>query len=317
MNNRAFFIMPHPYHSLQFEYRSSYPMCMTLTHKFGPAHKFDPTHTLPPGLYLVATPIGNLRDITLRALDTLAAADMIACEDTRVTGKLLQAYDISKKMIPYTDHSTDRERDRLIGALQAGKSVALVSDAGTPLISDPGYKLVQRCYDHGIAVTSLPGANAPLTALQLSGLPSDGFSFIGFLPPKSAARKTRLGEWARVPGTLILFETGPRLCESLADMHAVLGDRPASVVREITKLYEEARRAPLSELITHYTAHGAPKGEIVVVIGEGTQAPPDTDALLKAALAQMSVRDAAAHVASITGLPKKDIYARALELAAP
>ncbi len=275
------------------------------------------TVNLQPGLYLVATPIGNLRDITLRALDTLNAVDAILCEDTRVTIKLLQAYGIKKPMHVCNDHTEDRQRDAVLGQLAQGQKIALVSDAGTPLVSDPGYKLVREALERGIGVTALPGANAPLTALQLSGLPSDAFSFIGFLPPKAEARKKKLREWAHVPGTLIAFETGPRLEASLTGMLDVLGDRQAAVTRELTKMYEESRRGLLSELIAHYKDK-PPKGEIVVVIGAPADisASVDIDGLLEDAMASMSLRDAVAHVAELSGRAKKEVYARALVLAA-
>jgi 16S rRNA (cytidine1402-2'-O)-methyltransferase len=273
---------------------------------------------LSPGLYLVATPIGNLRDISLRALDTLAAADVVICEDTRVTGKLLHAFGIDKKMISYNDHNAGQKRSHIIGALQNKGKIAFVSDAGTPLVSDPGYKLVRECLLLGLNVTALPGANAPLTALQLSGLPSDQFSFIGFLPQKSGARKEHLQEWKSSRGTIILFETGPRLAASLADMAETLGaERPAAVVRELTKLYEESRRGTLSELAAAYEAEDAPKGEIVVVIGGATETEADDEtieAMLQKALKTMSVRDASESVAAATGRPKKAVYQMALGL---
>lgn len=273
---------------------------------------------LPPGLYLVATPIGNLRDITLRALDVLAAVDLVVCEDTRVSGKLLQAFAIKNKLLPYNDHNAGAQRGPIIEKLSAGGRIALISDAGTPLISDPGYKLVRDCLDLGIAVTTLPGANAVLPALQLSGLPSDRFTFAGFAPPKSAARQTWLRELLPVPGTLVTYESGPRLAAALADMAMVLGDdRPAAVVREITKMFEESRRGTLRQLADEYAQEDPPKGEIVVVIGAGAEAAAtaeDVDSMLRAALAQMSVRDAASHVAAATGLPKKQIYERVLTL---
>lgn len=277
------------------------------------------TAPLAPGLYLVATPIGNLRDITLRALDVLAGVDMVACEDTRVSGKLMQAYGIRAPLLSYNDHNAGRQRGPIIEKLAAGGRVALISDAGTPLISDPGYKLVRDCLDLGLNVTTLPGANAVLPALQLSGLPSDRFTFAGFTPPKTTARKAWLRDLAAAPGSLVLYETGPRLAAALADMADVLGaDRPAAVVREITKLFEESRRGTLAELAAAYAAEAPPKGEIVVVIGAAAARDADADdidALLRAALAQgLSVRDAAAHVATATGLSKKPIYARALAL---
>lgn len=276
------------------------------------------TAPLAPGLYLVATPIGNLRDITLRALDVLAAADLVVCEDTRVSGKLMQAYGIKAKLLPYNDHNAGKQRGPIIEKLSAGGRVALISDAGTPLISDPGYKLVRDCLDLGIMVTTLPGANAVLSALQLSGLPSDRFTFAGFSPAKTAGRKEWLQTLVSAPGTLVIYETGPRLAAALADMAAVLGGaREAAVVREITKMYEESRRGTLAALAETYAAEDAPKGEIVVVIGVGTEkeaSAEDVDDMLRAALATLSVRDAAAHVAAATGLPKKQIYERALQV---
>ena len=272
---------------------------------------------LPPGLYVVATPIGNLRDATLRSLEILAACDLIACEDTRVTHRLLDHYGITRPLTPYHDHNAESARPRLLAKLAAGGRVALVSDAGTPLISDPGYKLVREASEAGLAVTAIPGASAPITALILSGLPSDRFLFAGFLPPKSGARRTVLAELRNVPATLLLFETGPRLTDSLADCHQVLGDRPAAVARELTKLHEEVRRGALSELARHYQEAGPPKGEIVLVIGPpetATEAPMDVDAALTAALEQMGVKEAATAVAAASGLPRREIYARALAL---
>jgi 16S rRNA (cytidine1402-2'-O)-methyltransferase len=278
--------------------------------------KFD-TAELPPGLYLVATPIGNLRDITLRALDVLAGVDIVVCEDTRVTARLLAAYDIKKKTVSYNDHNADRQRGSVLEMLGNDARVALVSDAGTPLVSDPGYKLVRDALDLGIPVTPVPGACAPVAALQISGLPTDRFVFMGFLPPKSAARRTALQEWAATPATLVMFETGPRLAVSLTDMAAVLGtDRPAAVVREITKKFEESRRGTLAELATWYADNEA-LGEIVVVIGPGhapTATESDIEEQLIAALKTMSVRDAAAAVAAATGQPKKRVYEIALKL---
>ena len=275
---------------------------------------------LAPGLYLVATPIGNLRDITLRALDVLGAADLVVCEDTRVSGKLMQAYGMKARLLPYNDHNADRQRGPIIEKLTAGGRVALISDAGTPLVSDPGFKLVRDCLDLGIAVTAVPGANAVLPALQLSGLPCDRFTFAGFAPPKTVARQEWLRGLAEAPGTLVVYETGPRLAASLADMAAVLGaDRPAAVVREITKMFEESRRGTLGALAAEYADAPPPKGEIVVVVGAGVAGaatPEQIDAMLRAALAGMSVRDAAAHVAAATGLPKKRIYERALQVQA-
>jgi len=268
-------------------------------------------------LVLVATPIGNLGDITARALEGLKSADLIACEDSRVTAKLLHHAGIEKPLLPYHDHNAEAMRPKLLARIAAGARVALVSDAGTPLISDPGYKLVQAAVAAGLAVTMLPGPSAPVMALALSGLPSDRFLFGGFLPAKSKARRDAIAEAARAPLTLIFFETAPRLLESLKDLHAVLGDRKAAVARELTKLFEEVRRAPLSALIAHYDQAGAPKGEIVIVVGppeEERASTEDVDALLRRALERMSVKDAAATVAAATGAPKRTVYARALEL---
>jgi 16S rRNA (cytidine1402-2'-O)-methyltransferase len=268
-------------------------------------------------LVLVATPIGNLGDITARALEGLKSADLIACEDSRVTAKLLQHAGIEKPLLPYHDHNAEAMRPKLLARIAAGERVALVSDAGTPLISDPGYKLVQAAVAAGLAVTMLPGPSAPVMALTLSGLPSDRFLFGGFLPAKSKARREAVAEAARAPVTLVFFETAPRLLESLKDLHAVLGDRKAAVARELTKLFEEVRRESLSALIAHYEQAGAPKGEIVIVVGppeEERASVEDVDALLRRALESMSVKDAAATVAAATGAPKRAVYARALEL---
>jgi 16S rRNA (cytidine1402-2'-O)-methyltransferase len=283
-----------------------------------------PETTLPrfaPGLYVVATPIGNLRDISLRALDLLGAADLVVCEDTRVTEKLMSRYGLKAQRLPYHEHNAEQMRPLLLEKLKAGAVVALVSDAGTPLISDPGFKLVRAALADGVAVTSLPGPSATLDALVLSGLPSDRFFFQGFLPPKEAGRRRVLAEIAGLHATLIVFETGPRLAAALTDMADVLGDRPAAVTRELTKLYEEVRRGGLAELAAHYAAAGGPKGEIVIVIGgataEGERAALTDEALdtaLAAALATMSVKDASATVAEATGLPRREVYQRALAL---
>lgn len=271
-----------------------------------------------PGLYLVATPIGNLKDITLRALEVLAAADLVLCEDTRVSAKLLQAHGLSPRLKPYHEHNAARTRPEIIRRIENGEAVALISDAGTPLVSDPGYKLVRACRDEGLNVTTLPGASAALAGLLLSGLPSDRFLFAGFLPPKSAARKAALQELASVPATLIFFESQNRLAATLADMAAVLGDREAAVLRELTKRFEEARPGPLSELAAHYAEAGPPKGEIVIAVGPpGEEARPgagELDDLLAATLEEASLRDAVARVTAETGLPRKQVYARALEL---
>ena len=269
-------------------------------------------------LILIATPIGNLGDITARALEGLRSADLVACEDSRVTAKLLQHAGIERPLLPYHDHNAEAMRPRILARIAAGERVALVSDAGTPLISDPGYKLVQAAVEAGLAVTMLPGPSAPVMALALSGLPSDRFLFGGFLPPKTKARRDAIAEAARAPVTLIFFETAPRLIDSLRDLAAVLGDRRAAVARELTKLFEEVRRDHLSALIAHYEEAGPPKGEIVIVVGppeEAEATADDIDTLLRRALAGMSVKDAAATVAAASGAAKRIVYARALELA--
>jgi 16S rRNA (cytidine1402-2'-O)-methyltransferase len=277
---------------------------------------------IPLGLHIVATPIGNAADITLRALEVLRAADLVACEDTRVTGNLLTRYGIATRRLAYNDHNAERVRPLLLARLRRHERVALVSDAGTPLISDPGYKLVRDVIAEGLPVTMVPGASAPLAALALSGLPSDRFLFAGFLPNRSAARRQALAELAAVPATLILFESARRLDASLADMAAVLGDRPAAVARELTKRFEEVRRDSLAALAAHYGAAGPPKGEVVVVIGPPATAPRQDaasgaaalDDMLREALAGASLRDAAAAVAIASGLPRRAVYARALAL---
>ena len=272
---------------------------------------------LPAGLYLVATPIGNLGDITLRALDTLAGVDRVLCEDTRVSGKLLSHYGIKTPRRRYDDHSTAEAREAIIADIAAGQRIALISDAGTPLIADPGYKLVQDCYEAGLAVTTLPGASATLSALQLSGLPSDAFSFIGFLPSKQGARTAMLEKWQSVDSTLIAYETGPRLCKTLADIDALYGLRAMAVTREMTKLYEEARRGSASDLLAHY-ADNPPKGEIVLVISPPEEGAMDeayiVAALEKALAGGMRTKDAAAHVAKQSGWAKKDVYDLALKV---
>jgi len=274
---------------------------------------------LAPGLYVVATPIGNAADITLRALDTLKRADAVACEDTRVTGKLMMIHGVGTPLVSYHEHNAARMRPVLIDRMRGGEAVALVSDAGTPLVSDPGYKLVRECVAAGVAVTALPGPSAPLTALVLSGLPTDRFLFAGFLPNKQAARRTAIGELRGVPATLVFFESAQRLPDTLADLADLLGGREAAVARELTKLYEEVRRGPLPELAAHYAQAGPPKGEVVLVVGppgaEAEAGEADVDAALTEALGRLSVRDAAAEVAARTGRPRRAVYARALELA--
>jgi 16S rRNA (cytidine1402-2'-O)-methyltransferase len=271
-----------------------------------------------PGLVIVATPIGNARDITLRALDVLRQADAIACEDTRVTGKLMSRYGIETPLVAYHEHNAPRMRPVLLDRLARGETIALVSDAGTPLVSDPGYKLVCAAIDAGIPVNAVPGASAALAALVTSGLPPDRFLFAGFLPSRSAARRTELHELSGVRATLIFFESTGRLAETLADMAAVLGSREAVVARELTKLYEELRRGSLAELQTHYTDAGPPKGEIVILVGPPPAAEAtdeSIDAALRAALAAASLRDAVAAVTADLGAPRRRVYARALLLA--
>jgi 16S rRNA (cytidine1402-2'-O)-methyltransferase len=273
---------------------------------------------LAPGLYLVSTPIGNLGDVTLRALATLASADAVLCEDTRVTAKLFARHGIRASMIPYHDRNAARVRPQLIERLKQGAALALVSDAGTPLVSDPGYKLVRDALGMGIAVTSVPGASATLTALQLSGLPPDRFLFAGFLPPKSASRRRALGALKDVAATLVFYESGPRLAASLADLAEMLGDRPAAVARELTKFHEEVRRGSLAGLAAQYRDAAPPKGELAVVVGPPIQqaapAPSALDRALADAFTRMTLRQAVDEVASATGLKRKAVYARALQL---
>jgi len=274
---------------------------------------------LPAGLYLVATPIGNLGDISRRALDVLRRADRIACEDTRVTRKLMSAEGIATPLSTYHDHSSPRDRRRLLQAVAEGQAIALVSDAGTPLVSDPGFKLVREAIAEGLAVTALPGPSAPLIALLLSGLPSDRFFFGGFLPARSGARRSALQDLRGLNASLIFFEGAQRLAACLNDMAAVLGAREAAVARELTKLHEELRRGSLDALAAHYAEAGAPRGEIVIVVGPPAAAEAgagfDLDAALGDALQHASLRDAAATVAAASGLPRREVYARALALA--
>lgn len=274
---------------------------------------------LSSGLYITATPIGHAGDLTFRARDALAACDLLVCEDTRVTAKLLNHYGIKKKLTPYHDHNAARMRPRVLARLAEGASVVLVSDAGMPMISDPGYRLVREAVAAGHPVTVLPGASAPLTALALSGLPPDRFLFAGFLPPKPAARRAALEELKPVQATLLFFETGPRLTDSLGDMATVLGDRAAAVARELTKLYEEVRRGTLETLARHYAAAGPPKGEIVVAVGPPQPRAAGADpalwqSALKEALRNSSVRDAAAEISAEFGVSRREVYHTALEL---
>lgn len=271
---------------------------------------------LPPGLYIVATPIGNLGDLSPRAASILARAETIAVEDSRVTAKLLQRIGTRRPMTPYHDHNADKVRPGLV-ARMASQAVALVSDAGTPLISDPGYKLVRDARAAGIAVTTIPGPCAAIAALTLAGLPTDRFFFLGFLPAKEKARAEVIAEVASVRATLIFYESGPRLCATLKALEAILGDREAAVVREISKTFEEAVTASLSQLAERYAESG-PKGEIVVVVGPPGEAPPatqaDADALLREALTRLPTARAAGEVAKATGLDRRELYARAMAL---
>ena len=270
------------------------------------------------GLYLVATPIGNLGDITIRALETLAGADLIACEDTRVTRKLLDRFGIATPLSPYHDHNAATARPKLIGRLAAGAAIALVSDAGTPLISDPGFKLVREASSAGIAVTAMPGASAVLAALCVAGLPTDRFFFEGFLPTKTTARRTRISELARIDATLVLFESGSRVAEMLADLRNGLGPREAAICRELTKLHEQTVRGDLADLAAR-AGELETRGEFVVVIGppasQAAMSDTDLDHALTTALAGASVKDAVAEVAAASGRARREVYARALALA--
>jgi 16S rRNA (cytidine1402-2'-O)-methyltransferase len=272
------------------------------------------------GLVIVATPIGNAGDISLRALAVLKSCDAILCEDTRVSGKLLTRHGVRRPLIAYHEHNAERMRPRILLRLRRGESLALISDAGTPLISDPGYKLVQAVISEGLPLTTLPGPSAALAALVLSGLPPDRFFFAGFLPVRPAQRRQALGELAAIPGSLIVYEAANRLPATLADMAAVLGARPAAVARELTKLFEEVRRGDLTSLAQHYSA-GPPRGEVVVVVGPPAAGErPEASALDRAlaeALATMSLRDAVDRVAANTGEPRRALYLRALALVDP
>jgi 16S rRNA (cytidine1402-2'-O)-methyltransferase len=259
---------------------------------------------IAPGLHVVATPIGNLRDITLRALATLAAADAVIAEDTRVSHNLLAHYGITSPLIAYHEHNAAAVRPHILARLAEGAALALISDAGTPLVSDPGYKLVGEALAAGVAVTSVPGPSAVLAALVVGGLPTDRFFFEGFLPPKSAARRARINELALVPATLVFFESPRRLAETLADLGAEL---------------ETTRRGALSELAEHFGREGPPRGEIVVLVGPPAAGDPigeeELDRLLRDALETLSVKDAAGAVSARTGAPRRQVYARALVLA--
>jgi len=278
-----------------------------------------PARPLDAALYLVATPIGNLGDITLRALETLAGADVLACEDTRVTRVLLDRYGIVNRPYAYHEHNADEVGPRLLAALAEGRSVALVSDAGTPLVSDPGYRLAQLAIEAGHRVVPIPGASAPLAALVGSGLPNDAFLFAGFLPTKDKAKRDRLKEFATVPATIMFFESPHRIAATVAAAAEVLGEgRRAAVCRELTKTFEEFRRGTLGELAAHYEEAGAVKGEIVLVIGPPDTAPEpepaDVDALLLSLVADMPAGKAATEAARQTGLPRRELYDRLLQL---
>jgi len=273
---------------------------------------------LPSGLYLVATPIGNLLDLSLRAIEILRNVDVIACEDTRVTGKLLAKHKIKTNMKPYHEHNASRMRPALLSTIRKGGSVALVSDAGTPTISDPGYKLVKECVDCAYDITALPGANAAIAGLILSGLPTNRFLFAGFLSSKTKQRRKELQELANVPTTLIFYESAKRLNATLKDMVKQLGNRPASIARELTKRHEEVRRDTLTKLSEHYRNAGAPKGEIVIIIAPPPMRPKPSDGrldtLLLEELQTLSRRDAIIKIAHETGLPKRQVYTRAIKL---
>ncbi|GLH77620.1 ribosomal RNA small subunit methyltransferase I [Bradyrhizobium sp. SSBR45G] len=272
-----------------------------------------------PGLHLVATPIGNLGDITLRALETLAGADIIFCEDTRITRRLTERYGLSAELAAYHEHNAESIRPKIMQRLTEGAAIALVSDAGTPLISDPGYKLVRAACEAGLAVTALPGPSAVLAALSVAALPTDRFFFEGFLPAKQQARRTRLAELARIEATLVLFESGSRVQDTLADLADAMTGRQAAICRELTKLHEEILRGPISDLAARADALET-RGEFVLVIG-----PPPRDAelmsgsaldaLLKDLLQRSSVKDAVMHAVELSGRPRREVYARALELA--
>jgi 16S rRNA (cytidine1402-2'-O)-methyltransferase len=271
---------------------------------------------LPAGLYVLGTPIGHLGDITLRALVTLQQADIVACEDTRVSGGMLTKYGLKKQLLPYHDHNAAKAELAILDHIAKGQAVALISDAGMPLISDPGFGLVRACRAKGYAVTVIPGANAALTALASAGLPTDQFHFAGFLPSKTVARKKAIAELAAVPGTLVFYEAPQRLADCLADLAQVLGDRQAVVARELTKLFEETQGGTLSDLAQRYADKDV-KGEIVITVApadDSAKPSVDIDALLKDALKTQSLRDAVRAVSVMSGAKKSDVYERALKL---
>jgi 16S rRNA (cytidine1402-2'-O)-methyltransferase len=271
-----------------------------------------------PGLHLVATPIGNLGDITLRALETLAGVDIIACEDTRMTRRLTERYAISAQLKPYHEHNAALARPKILERLAQGASIALVSDAGTPLISDPGFKLVREVCAAGYSVIALPGPSSVLAALSVAALPTDRFFFEGFLPHKETARRARLTELTRIDATLVMFESGNRVQDTLADLAAIMGERDAAICREMTKLHEDIRRAPVSQLAQSADTLET-RGEFVLVIGPpagaSIMAADELDNLLLTSLKRDSVKDAVAHAVELSGRPRREIYARALELA--
>ncbi len=271
---------------------------------------------LSAGLYLVATPIGNLADITLRALAVLTRADVIYCEDTRHSRTLLSHFSIHATTRPYHEHNADEQRPRVLAELTAGKRVALISDAGTPLVSDPGFKLVREALAAGHSVVSIPGACAVLTALTIAGLPTDSFFFGGFLPPREGARRSRIRELATIPGTLVFFESPSRVADTLADLAHMLGPRPAAVAREMTKLYEDVQRGRLDVLAA--AIKDVPvKGEIVILVGPPEAIEVSDDLIiekLNAALQSMSLRDAAAAIADLLSVPKSRVYDLGLSL---
>lgn len=283
----------------------------------------------PPGLYVVATPIGNLADVTRRARDVLAGADLIACEDTRRTGRLLAALGVANRLVAYHDHNAPRALRRLLPVLERGGSVALASDAGTPLISDPGYRLVGAALDAGVNVVAVPGPSSVAAALSVSGMPTDRFAFVGFLPPRGGARRDALADLSVLRMTVVLFESPRRLAATLADLAAELGDRPLAIARELTKRHEEVRRGRLCALAERAAAEAPPKGEIVLVLGPPERpAPADRaaragepvdaaliDDKLGAALGAMTARDAARCVAAETGASRRAVYARAVAIA--
>lgn len=270
-----------------------------------------------PGLYIVSTPIGNLGDMSFRAVQLLEQADVIACEDTRVSGKLLAHFGIKTPATSYHDHNEQKILPLLLERLEAGQIVALISDAGTPLISDPGYRLVKEARGAGHLVSSIPGASAILAALACAGLPTDRFMFAGFLPGKTVARCKILGELATVRATLIFYESPKRLKDSLKDIFEVLGDRDAAICRELTKLYEEVRSGSLSEMAAYFEEAQRPKGEIVIIVGPPLETEVSEDQLdqaLISALENLSVKEAVASVTYTTGLKRKQVYTRALEI---